>query len=124
MYLVWLVSIGFFLAGISRFVFPDEMFDERLRIYPELPRWSVYLVPVFEILSSFLVWTEYRNVVLGTWVAGAVLFMLSVMLRKRERQRVLDSYKDSFTIESTTGSLAFHVLWIAIILYVIFQKRL
>jgi hypothetical protein len=123
MYLVWLVSIGFLLAGISRFVFPDEMAEERMRIYPELPEWTMNLIPIFEILAAGLVWTKYRNPVLIIWVTGVILFMLSVMLRRRERQSVLESYKDSFTIESTTGSLAFHVLWIAIIVYVLFQKR-
>ena len=123
MYLVWLVSIGFLLAGISRLVFPDEMAEERMRIYPELPEWTMNLIPIFEILAAGLVWTKYRNPVLIIWVTGVILFMLSVMLRRRERQSVLESYKDSFTIESTTGSLAFHVLWIAIIFYVLFQKR-
>jgi len=123
MYLVWLVSIGFLLAGISRLVFPDEMAEERMRIYPELPEWTMNLIPIFEILAAGLVWTKYRNPVLIIWVTGVILFMLSVMLRRRERQSVLESYKDSFTIESTTGSLAFHVLWIAIIVYVLFQKR-
>jgi hypothetical protein len=117
------VSIGFLLAGISRFVFPDEMAEERMRIYPELPEWTMNLIPIFEILAAGLVWTKYRNPVLIIWVTGVILFMLSVMLRRRERQSVLESYKDSFTIESTTGSLAFHVLWIAIIVYVLFQKR-
>jgi hypothetical protein len=99
------------------------MAEERMRIYPELPKWTMNLIPIFELLAAGLVWTKYRNPVLIFWVTGAILFMLSVLLRRRERRSVLESYKDSFTIESTTGSLAFHVLWIAIIVYVIFQKR-
>ena len=117
-----LVSGGILLSGISRLVYRDQMFEERERIYPELPEWTVYLVPVFEILVGFLVWTKYRNIALAIWAAGVALFMLSVLLRRSERRKVLYSFRDSFTIQSTSVSLAFHVLWIAIIVYVIHKR--
>jgi hypothetical protein len=115
MYIDGLVSFGMLLAGVTRLAYPDEMFAERQRVYPELPSWTVYMIPIFEILTGFLVWTKYRNAALATWIVGVLVFMLSLMLRPSERRKVLDSYRDVFTVDSTFTSLTVHFLWIVII---------
>jgi len=124
MYIDGLVSFGMILAGVTRLAYPDEMFAERQRVYPELPAWTVYLIPIFEILTGFLVWTKYRNVALGTWIVGVLVFMLSLMLRPSERQKVVDSYRDVFTFDSTFTSLTVHFLWIVIIVNSVDKQNL
>ena len=110
------LSFLMIFTGFHRLHLKDEMIDEHDRIFPELPSETMYLIPVFEIISSFLIWTEYRNIVLSTYALGVIGFIISILCRRQQRQQVLDTYKDVFTFKSTTTCIVLHLAWVFIIL--------
>lgn len=118
LYFIYFLSIALFITGIHRLILKDDTLDERRRIFPELPFISIYLIPIFEILTSFLIWTKYRNIVLYTWIISVLLIILSILCRKNERENVIKTYKDVFTFKSTTTSIVLHLFWILIMFYV------
>jgi hypothetical protein len=114
-----LLSICFVTTGLNRLYFKNEMIKERERIFPELPLYTIYFVPIFEILTGILIWTKYKNIVLIIWILGVFLFILSLISRKSERQNIINTYKDVFILKSTTTSIVLHLLWVLLIIFVI-----
>ena len=113
------LSFGLITTGLHRLFLRNEILKERQTIFPELPLLSIYIIPLFEILSGFLVWTPYKNIVMSMWVIGVLLFTVSMLFRKNARQEIMDTYPDIFTYQSRMLSVYFHLTWVLIILYML-----
>jgi drug/metabolite transporter superfamily protein YnfA len=112
------LSLSLITIGLHRLYLKKDSINERDRLFPELPFESIYIIPLFEIVSGFLIWTKLRNSVLNIWIIGCVMLTLSMLIRKESRQNVIRTYNEVFTYKSTTTCIVLHLFWIIIIMLV------
>jgi len=103
-FFVFFLSIGLVTTGLHRLFLKEQSVSN--------------LIPFLEVLAGILVWTQYRDIVLYAWMAGAILFSLLILFK----QNMYDTYPDMFTLKREPMAVYFHLTWALIILYILFQK--
>jgi uncharacterized membrane protein YphA (DoxX/SURF4 family) len=114
------IGFVFIIAGIMRFIYPNENTKERITLYPFVPN-GEYVIAISEIFLGLLLFTKYSKASLYILAVGIVVY--TILVFHSQWKNIHDTLRNICTYKGTAKSVVLHITYLIIIIYLLFSSH-
>lgn len=114
------IACVFIIAGIMRFIYPNENAKERITLYPFIPN-GEHVIATSEIILALLLFTKYSKASLYILAIGIIVY--TILVFHSQWYSIKNTLRNVCTYKGTAKSVVLHITYLIIIIHLLMKTK-